>query len=93
MEALHIDLTAIVGILIGGLVLLIPIVGLTARMVVPAIMESIARARASQGSSRMPAALEMRLVRMERQIESLRHAAPSAPEAMEVERKVVSLGL
>ncbi len=93
MEALQIDLTAIAGILIGGLVLLIPVVGLTARLVIPPIIEAIARARALQGSSRPPAALEMRLVRMERQLEKLGRSGPHLNEEQESTRRVVSFGV
>ncbi len=92
MGALNIDVTAIVGILMAGAVLLIPILGLTARFVVPPIIEAVAQARAVHGSARTLAGLEKRLVRLERQIERLSRES-SAKEASEPERELASLGI
>ncbi len=71
MEFLRIDLPAIVAITLGGMALLIPIVGLTARIALPPIIDALARAWTPQSPSRALAGVEARLARLERRIEEL----------------------
>ncbi len=92
MEFLRINLPAIVAILLGGMALLIPIVGITARIAVPPIIDAIARAWAPQSSSRALAGVEARLARLERRIEELTEEVHRRNEEPEAERVVASFG-
>lgn len=92
MEFLRIDLPAIVAIIVGGMGLLIPIVGITARIAVPPIIDAIGRAWMRQTSSRGLANVEVRLARLERRIEELAVEAHRRDEQPQPERAVAAVG-
>lgn len=92
MEFLRIDLPAIVAIIFGGMALLIPIVGITARIAVPPIIDAIARAWAPHTSNRALAGVESRLARLERRIEELVVEGHRRDDQPQPERVMASFG-
>jgi DNA-binding transcriptional MerR regulator len=64
-------LIPIVAILIGGLVVLIPIAGITARFALKPIIEAISQLRSGPGSDQRVAYLEQRLSLVEEQMHAL----------------------
>lgn len=71
MEVMPIDITAIVAIVLGMLVVLIPIAGLTARFALKPITEAIARVREADGSSREVRMLQQQVHLLEQQVQDM----------------------
>ena len=71
MEILPIDITAIVAVVMGMLVILIPIAGLTARFALKPLVESFARLFEVQNVQETLQMSERRMALMEQQIEGL----------------------
>ena len=85
---LPIDLTAILGIIMGSLVVLIPIAGLTARYALKPIVEAIARMRETQGTTRETALLEKRVALLEQQLQGMEASVGRLTEEAEFNRKL-----
>jgi hypothetical protein len=47
---MHADVTVIAGILVGGALMMVPVLGATLRFTLPSILESVGRARSGSGS-------------------------------------------
>ena len=92
MEFLRIDLPAIVAVILGGMAVLIPIVGITARIALPPIIDALARAWAPQTSGRAQAVVEARLARLERRIEELAVQVRRRDEEPQPEGVMASFG-
>lgn len=88
MNVLPIDVTALVGIFFGCLIVLIPLAGITARFTVKPIAEAIARARSEQGNDREVALLEKRVALLEQQLQSVEHSVDQLAEARDFDRKL-----
>ena len=71
MNVMPIDLTAIVGIIMGMLVVLIPIAGLTARFAFKPIAESMAKLRQGSMDRQVVEILERRLTLLEQEVHGL----------------------
>lgn len=71
MEVLPIDLTALVAITLGCLMILIPVAGLTARYALKPISESIARMREGGASRESLALLERRMALLEQEVQGI----------------------
>jgi hypothetical protein len=71
MQMLPVDLTAIVAIIMGMLVVLIPIAGLTARFAIKPITESLARLRQGNMDRQVVELLERRLTLLEQEVHGL----------------------
>lgn len=71
MEVLPVDLTAIVGIIMGMLVVLIPIAGLTARFAIKPITESLAKLRQGNVDRQLVELLERRMTLLEQEVHGL----------------------
>jgi len=71
MEVMPIDLTAIIAIIMGMLVVLIPIAGLTARYAIKPITESLAKLRQSNVDRQMVEMMERRLSLLEQEVHGL----------------------
>lgn len=87
---LPIDLTAIVAIVMGMLVVLIPVAGLTARFALKPIVEAIARMRETQTTSRELGMVEKRLALLEQQMLNVEGAVDRIAEETEFQRKLTS---
>lgn len=71
MEVMPIDLTAVLGIVLGSLMILIPITGLTLRYALKPIAEAVARMREGESRDRETGLLEQRIALLEQQIGAL----------------------
>lgn len=71
MQVLPVDLTAIVAIVMGLLVVLIPIAGLTARFAIKPITESIARMREGSIDRNTIQMMERRIALLEQEVHGL----------------------
>lgn len=71
MELMPVDLTAIVAIIMGMLVVLIPIAGLTARFAIRPIAESMAKLRQGNMDKQQVEMLERRLTLLEQELHGL----------------------
>ncbi len=67
MEVLPIDLTAIIGIVLGMSVVLIPITGFTLRYALKPIAEAVAKMRDAAAADETVALLEQRVALLEQQ--------------------------
>jgi hypothetical protein len=79
---------AIVAITVGGLAILIPIAGLTARFALKPIVESIVRARETVGGGRELGQLERRVSILEQQVQAVESTLGRVTEARDFERKL-----
>lgn len=68
---LPIDVTGIVAVVMGMLVILIPIAGLTLRFAIKPIAEAVAKVRAAEASNREIGMLEQRVELLERQLSAM----------------------
>lgn len=71
MQVLPIDLTALVAITLGCLMILIPIAGLTARYALKPISEAIARMREGGASRETISLLERRMALIEQEMQNM----------------------
>ena len=79
MEVLHVDLTAIAAILVGGAALLVPIIGITLRLVVPPVADALVRVREAGARGRGNPGWEQRVIRVERQLQLLSRSDGADP--------------
>ena len=71
MEVLPIDLTAIVAIIMGISIVLVPVIGLTARFVLKPFQESLGRFLQARGEDETVRILERRMALLEHQMETM----------------------
>lgn len=83
MDVLPIDLTAVIAVTGGILMLLIPIAGITARFALKPIAEAIARVREAEGANREMAFMQQRLDLIEGQLSSLESSVQRLTEVQE----------
>jgi len=88
MNVLPIDLTAIVAIVLGMMVVLIPIAGATARFALKPIAEAMAQVRATQGAGEQMKILEQRMALMEQQISGMDSELSRIGEVRDFEAKL-----
>lgn len=70
-QTLPIDLVPLVGTIMGTLIVLIPVTGLTARFALKPIVESIAKLRQSSNQNEAVGMLERRLALLEKEVQNL----------------------
>jgi hypothetical protein len=85
-----IDLTGLVAVVLGCLMLLIPIAGLTARFALKPVVEAIARVRDTQNSRQAMDLLERRLDLMEHQLQQLDSSVSRIGDEMEFLRQLAN---
>jgi hypothetical protein len=85
-------LIPIVGILMGGLIVLIPVAGLTARFALKPVVEAIIRVRAGQGANTAEALslLERRVALLEQQNRELETALERVSAAKDFDRQLAA---
>jgi hypothetical protein len=83
-------LIPIVAILTGGLIILIPVAGLTARFALKPIVEAVARLRDGQAgaSGRELAIMEQRVALLEQQVQSMESALDRIGSARDFDRQL-----
>jgi hypothetical protein len=80
VEGMHIDITTVVAIWMGGAILLVPLLALLLRFGLPPVLEAVAelrRARVSQHAEERLARMESRLTRLTEAVERLAEAERS----------------
>lgn len=88
MDVVPVDLTAIVGIVMGMLVILIPIAGFTARFALKPIAEAMARVREAQGAGREMELVRQRLELLEQRLSGMESDVARLTEVREFEAKL-----
>lgn len=89
---LPVDLTAIVGIVMGMLVVLIPIAGLTARFALKPVVESLARLFHSRTVEETVQITDRRVALLEQQVEQLEGMVARMREERAFDRQLESGG-
>ena len=93
MQVLPVDLSAILGITLGLMTVLIPIAGFTLRFALKPVVEALAVAWSARNSSREELALlEKRLALLERELELRRLPAVSAVSEVPARNSSVTVG-
>lgn len=87
---LPIDLTAVLGVFLGCLIVLIPLAGITARFTIRPIVDAIARMREAQGASRDIELLEKRLALLEQQLQSMESSLDRLTEQQDFDRRLAA---
>jgi hypothetical protein len=90
-QTLPIDLTAIMGIFMGSLMVLIPIAGFTARFAMKPIVESLARLRESGAKTEALDMLERRMALLEQEVQNvagIRDDVARLVEELEFQRRL-----
>ncbi len=83
-----IDVTSVIAVVMGILVVLIPISGLTARFALKPIAEAVARMREAQGTSQALGLVEQRLALLEQQMSSLESDVKRIEDTTEFDRQL-----
>ncbi len=68
LPMMPIDLTAVVSVFMGTLIVLIPVAGVTIRFAIKPIAEAMAKMRESQGAAEQMALMQQRMELMETQL-------------------------
>jgi hypothetical protein len=89
---LPIDLTAIIGIVMGMLVVLIPIAGLTARFALKPVVESLARLFDSRTVEETVQLTDRRVALLEQQVEVLEGMVDRMQEERDFDRQLEAGG-
>jgi hypothetical protein len=90
MEILPVDLTAIVGIVMGVSVVLIPVAGLTARFALKPLVESLAKVNEVRGVEETVAITERRVALLEQQLEAMESSLRNIEEGRTFDRALGS---
>jgi hypothetical protein len=88
MQVLPVDLVALVAVILGISVVLIPIIGLTARFALKPVVEALARVFESRSVDETVRILERRVELQEQQIESLQSSLEKLSETQEFDRQL-----
>ena len=86
MQVLPIDLTAIVAIVLGMMVVLIPVAGLTARFALKPTVEALGQFFESKGKDEAVHLLERRCALLEQQVEAMEHQVLRIQETTDFDR-------
>jgi hypothetical protein len=90
MQILPIDLTAIVAIIMGMSVVLIPVAGVTARFALKPLVESLVRVFEVKGMEETLAIAERRVALLEQQMEALEATVHHLEEGQTFDRQLAS---
>ncbi len=71
MQILPVDLTSVIAVIMGISIILIPVIGLTARFALKPTVEALSRIMESRGAAEATQILERRTALLETQIETL----------------------
>ena len=90
MEVLPVDLTAIVAIIMGMSVVLIPVAGATARFALKPLVESLAKVNEVRGVEETVAITERRVALLEQQLEAMESSVRNIEEGRAFDRALGS---
>lgn len=68
---LPIDITSVIGVLMGTLIVLLPVAGLTARFALKPIAEAMAKVKEAQGADQRMALMQQRIDLLEQQLAAM----------------------
>lgn len=86
MQVLPIDLTAIISVVLGMMVVLIPVAGLTARFALKPTVEALGQFFESKGKDEAVQLLERRCALLEQQVEAMEHQVMRLQETSDFDR-------
>ena len=87
-EILPIDLTALLSVFMGVSIVLIPVIGLTARFALKPTVEALSRFFEKKGSDEAISILERRMALIEQQVESIDLNVQRLVDTTEFDRKL-----
>jgi len=90
MQVLPIDLTALIGVIGGISIVLVPIIGITARFALKPTVEALGRSMDRKGLDETVHILERRVALMEQQIETMEGSVQKITEVAEFQRALAS---
>lgn len=90
MQIMPVDLTSLVAVVLGISIVLIPVMGLTARFALNPVVEALSRLFETRATSESMRILEQRIELQEQQIDALQNALRSLGEAREFDRQLAS---
>ena len=85
-----IDLTALLSVFMGISIVLVPVIGLTARFALKPTVEALSRFFDKKGSDEAVSILERRIALMEQQLESIASSVQRLAEAAEFDQKLAA---
>ncbi len=90
MQVLPIDLTSLVAVILGTSIVLVPVIGVTARFALAPMVEALARLFVTKDTEETVRILERRLELQEQEITHLSQAVRGLSEAQEFERRLAA---
>lgn len=90
VPVLPIDVTGVIAVVMGLMVVLIPVAGVTARFALKPIAEAVARMREAQGTNRELQLIEQRLALMEQQLSGLETDVRRVEEKSDFDQRLLS---
>lgn len=90
MELMPIDLTALVAVFMGISIVLVPVIGITARFALKPTVEALSRLFEHRGMEDTVGILERRMALLEQQMESLDGSVKRLAEVAEFDRALNS---
>jgi len=88
MQVLPIDLTAVIGVVMGSLMVLIPVAGLTARFALKPVVEAMVKARGSATAAEEIRLLQQQVSLLEQQLQSMETAVRRLSEEQDFRRQI-----
>ena len=90
MDVLPIDIVALVSVILGISIVLVPVIGLTARFALKPVVEALARVFESRSVDETVRILERRLELQEQQLEALQASVDKLSETQEFDRQLAA---
>ena len=90
MQIMPVDLTALVATVLGISIVLVPVIGITARFALKPTVEALSRFFDNRSTDEHLQILERRLELQEQEIELLQHTVRALSEGREFERQLSS---
>ncbi len=88
MEVLPVDIVALVSAILGISIVLVPVIGLTARFALKPVVEALARVFESRSVDETVRILERRVELQEQQIEALQASLKQVTETQDFDRQL-----
>lgn len=90
MQVLPVDIVALVAVFMGISIVLIPVIGITARFALKPTVEALARLFEHKGLEDTVGVMERRMALLESQMESIDHSVKQISEAVDFHRALAS---
>jgi len=90
MEVQPVDLVALIGTVLGISIVLVPVIGLTARFAFKPVVEALARVFESRSVDETVRILERRVELQEQQIEALQASVDKLSEGQDFDRQLAA---